>query len=191
MCAQYSRDILPRLNHTLVDSITTSRFLPSANITRKNRSISLRRPRRLRLTAIVPRLWSLIDSPMTLTESHTTSLFYIALRRYTAQGYTHTRDVHRKIAGRVVATATRRRPRQPGWSTERDILRIGRRSLHTRFRMDPQAETVRSRSQVHSLLKLGSRFQNLTSTLITRKPSDTATTKRLRTTKLESVHLAS
>lgn len=53
---------------------------------------------------------------------------------------TRTRDAHRKIAGRVVATATRRRPRQPGWSADRDIFRIGRRSLHTRFRMDPRAD---------------------------------------------------
>lgn len=37
--------------------------------------------------------------------------------------------IHRKIAGRIAATATRRRSRQPGWSAKRDILRIGRRSL--------------------------------------------------------------
>lgn len=53
---------------------------------------------------------------------------------------TRTRDAHRKIVGRVVATVTRQRPRQPGWSADRDIFRIGRRSLHTRFRKDPQAD---------------------------------------------------
>lgn len=83
------------------------------------------------LPPVVPRLWSLIDSPMTLTTR-------VTPRRFSMSSYVdiqhnegiHTRDAHRKIVGRVVATATRRRPRQPGWSTERDILRIGRRSLH-------------------------------------------------------------
>jgi len=55
--------------------------------------------------------------------------------RETHRERTRTREVHRRVAGRVAATtdATRRRPRQLGWSSERDILRIGRRSLRSRF----------------------------------------------------------
>lgn len=61
---------------------------------------------------------------MVLVESRTTSSHVISM-----QHEEETRNIHRKIAGRIAATATRRRPRQPGWSTKRDILRIGRRSL--------------------------------------------------------------
>lgn len=52
---------------------------------------------------------------------------------------TRTRDAlsHRRITGVIIATATRRRPRQPGWSMERDILRIGRRSLRASFTVRP------------------------------------------------------
>lgn len=60
-------------------------------------------------------------------ESHAISSHVISIHMQ-RMGRKHV-YIHRKIAGRIAATATRRRPRQPGWSAKRDILRIGRRSL--------------------------------------------------------------